>query len=229
MQDKKLPENSIHDLAYDLVKALQWSFFAILLSWFIFIITDELWFTGNIWVGSCILKELYTVIWSHQTFCLMNLDAWRYLLNHSKITAPLSKQGIIIQKQCYFCFALLYQLCDFGLARRLKDIEKTNPGDVSFHFLFVQSFLSSCFHIHLIYIPILNFYCLIGATTHEGNTVLYGSWVISRRRSPLICFWFLGTWMCFVWMLYRKAPFCRQRIYTVGQIYNFGSYTTFIW
>jgi hypothetical protein len=29
---------------------------------------------------------------------------------------------------------LFYQLCDFGLARRLKDIEKTNPGDVNFHF-----------------------------------------------------------------------------------------------
>ncbi|BAD81407.1 putative FUSED serine/threonine kinase [Oryza sativa Japonica Group] len=69
-QDKKLPENSIHDLAYDLVKALQ------------------------------------------------------FLHSQGIIYCDLKPSNVLLDESG--CM----KLCDFGLARRLKDIEKTNPGDV---------------------------------------------------------------------------------------------------
>uniref|UniRef100_J3KYF6 Protein kinase domain-containing protein n=1 Tax=Oryza brachyantha TaxID=4533 RepID=J3KYF6_ORYBR len=69
-QDKKLPENSIHDLAYDLVKALQ------------------------------------------------------FLHSQGIIYCDLKPSNVLLDESG--CM----KLCDFGLARRLKDIEKTDPGDV---------------------------------------------------------------------------------------------------
>ncbi|KAL6626484.1 hypothetical protein ACP70R_030210 [Stipagrostis hirtigluma subsp. patula] len=69
-QDKKLPENSIHDLAYNLVKALQ------------------------------------------------------FLHSQGIIYCDLKPSNVLLDE--FGCM----KLCDFGLARRLRDIEKTNPGDV---------------------------------------------------------------------------------------------------
>ncbi|KAG8052355.1 hypothetical protein GUJ93_ZPchr0001g29544 [Zizania palustris] len=69
-QDKKLPEKSIHDLAYDLVKALQ------------------------------------------------------FLHSQGIIYCDLKPSNVLLDE--FGCM----KLCDFGLARRLKDIEMTDPGDV---------------------------------------------------------------------------------------------------
>ncbi|KAM0826361.1 hypothetical protein ACQ4PT_068936 [Festuca glaucescens] len=69
-QDKKLPESAMHDLAYDLVKALL------------------------------------------------------FLHSQGIIYCDLKPSNILLDE--FGCM----KLCDFGLARRLKDIEKTNPGDV---------------------------------------------------------------------------------------------------
>ncbi|CAM0880684.1 unnamed protein product [Alopecurus aequalis] len=69
-QDKKLPESAMHDLAYDLVKALM------------------------------------------------------FLHSQGIIYCDLKPSNILLDE--FGCM----KLCDFGLARRLKDIEKTNPGDV---------------------------------------------------------------------------------------------------
>ncbi|EMS46352.1 Serine/threonine-protein kinase ULK4 [Triticum urartu] len=69
-QDKKLPESAMHDLAYDLVKALL------------------------------------------------------FLHSQGIIYCDLKPSNILLDE--FGCM----KLCDFGLARRLKDIEKTDPGDV---------------------------------------------------------------------------------------------------
>ncbi|XBI94420.1 hypothetical protein VPH35_031058 [Triticum aestivum] len=69
-QDKKLPESAMHDLAYDLVKALL------------------------------------------------------FLHSQGIIYCDLKPSNILLDE--FGCM----KLCGFGLARRLKDIEKTNPGDV---------------------------------------------------------------------------------------------------
>lgn len=69
-QDEKLPESAMHDLAYDLVKALL------------------------------------------------------FLHSQGIIYCDLKPSNILLDE--FGCM----KLCDFGLARRLKDIEKTTPGDV---------------------------------------------------------------------------------------------------
>ena len=78
MQDKKLPEDSVHDLARDLIKALQYVHHldSVHLAHALFLSYVQEW---SILSGICIPRELYIVIWSPRTFYWMKMDVQRCL------------------------------------------------------------------------------------------------------------------------------------------------------